>query len=90
MSSPSSASGSWQPRSARCCGRTGWDRRPGDTVRPGVSSSVHKPKGSWPSTFFTVETITLATMYVLFVIHLGSRRVHVLGVTRNPDSAWVT
>jgi putative transposase len=27
---------------------------------------------------------------VLFAIHLGSRRVHVLGVTRNPNSAWVT
>ena len=40
--------------------------------------------------FFTVETITLRTMYVLFAVHLGSRRVHVLGVTRTPDSAWVT
>ncbi len=27
---------------------------------------------------------------MLFAIHLGSRPVHVLGVTRNPDSAWVT
>jgi putative transposase len=40
--------------------------------------------------FFTVETVRLRTMYVLFAIELGSRRVHVLGVTRNPDSAWVT
>jgi putative transposase len=40
--------------------------------------------------FFTVETAWLRTMYVLFAIHLGSRRVHVLGVTRTPDSAWVT
>jgi Integrase core domain len=32
----------------------------------------------------------LRTMYVLFAIHLGSRRAHVLGVTKNPDSAWVT
>ena len=40
--------------------------------------------------FFTVETVWLRTMYVLFGIELGSRRVHVLGVTRNPDSAWVT
>jgi hypothetical protein len=32
----------------------------------------------------------LRRMYVLFAIHLGSRRVHVLGVTKNPDSAWVT
>jgi putative transposase len=37
-----------------------------------------------------VETAWLRTMYVLFAIHLGSRRVHVLGVTRTPDSAWVT
>jgi transposase InsO family protein len=40
--------------------------------------------------FFAVETVLLRTIYVLFAIHLGSRRVHVLGVTRNPDSAWVT
>jgi len=40
--------------------------------------------------FFTVETAWLRTLYVLFAIELGSRRVHVLGVTTNPDSAWVT
>ena len=40
--------------------------------------------------FFTVETAWLRTLYVLFAIELGSRRVSVLGVTRNPDSAWVT
>jgi putative transposase len=40
--------------------------------------------------FFTVETIMLRTVYVLFAIHLRSRRVHVLGVTGTPDSAWVT
>jgi putative transposase len=40
--------------------------------------------------FFTVETAWLRTLYVLFAIELRSRRVHVTGVTRNPDSAWVT
>jgi putative transposase len=40
--------------------------------------------------FFTVETAWLRTLYVLFAIELGSRRVHVFGVTRNPASAWVT
>ena len=40
--------------------------------------------------FFTVETAWLRTVYVLFAIELGSRRVHVFGVTRNPDSAWVS
>jgi transposase InsO family protein len=37
-----------------------------------------------------VETAWLRTLYVLFAIELRSRRVHVLGVTANPDSAWVT
>jgi hypothetical protein len=40
--------------------------------------------------FFTVETLRLQTLHVLFFIELGSRRVHVAGVSANPDSAWVT
>jgi putative transposase len=40
--------------------------------------------------FFTVETLWLRTLYVLFWIEHGSRRVHLAGVTANPDCAWVT
>jgi hypothetical protein len=40
--------------------------------------------------FFTVETIRLKTIYVLFFIELSTRRVHVAVVTASPDSAWVT
>ena len=40
--------------------------------------------------FFTVETLMLRTIYVFFFIELGTRRVHIAGCTRNPDSAWVT
>jgi len=40
--------------------------------------------------FFTIETILLKTYYVLFFIELKTRRVHLAGVTRNPDGAWVT
>jgi putative transposase len=40
--------------------------------------------------FFTVETLWLKTLYVLFFIELSSRRVHVSGCTANPDLAWVT
>ncbi len=40
--------------------------------------------------FFTVETVWLRTLYVLFWIEHGSRRVHVAGVTANPDCAWVS
>ena len=40
--------------------------------------------------FFTVETLFLKTIYVLFFIELGSRRVHFAGCTTNPDGNWVT
>ena len=40
--------------------------------------------------FFTVETVWLRTLYVLFWIEHGSRRVPLAGVTANPDCAWVT
>jgi len=40
--------------------------------------------------FFTVQTIRLKTIFVLFFIELQTRRVHVVGVTAHPDSAWVT
>jgi putative transposase len=42
--------------------------------------------------FFTAEVLTLrglATYYVLFVIHLESRRVDIAGITIHPDEPWV-
>jgi putative transposase len=38
----------------------------------------------------TVETAWLKTLYVFFVIELGSRRVHFAGCTAHPTAAWVT
>ena len=40
--------------------------------------------------FFTVETVSLQRLYVLFFIELGSRRVHLAGCTANPTGRWVT
>jgi len=42
--------------------------------------------------FFTVEVLTLQglmTYYVLFFIHLESRRICLAGVTRHPDQEWM-
>ncbi|MHB8629604.1 MAG: integrase core domain-containing protein [Aggregatilineales bacterium] len=40
--------------------------------------------------FFTIETIRLQTIYVLFFIEMDSRRVHLAGCTAAPDSGWVS
>ena len=40
--------------------------------------------------FFTVETIRLKTLYVLFFIELGTRRFHLAGVKAHPNQKWVT
>jgi len=50
----------------------------------------NQARGILATDFFTVESIGLRTLYVLFVIELHTRRVHMTGATRNPDSAWVT
>jgi putative transposase len=36
-----------------------------------------------------VDTLFFKRFYVLFVIELASRRVHLAGITTSPDGAWV-
>jgi hypothetical protein len=40
--------------------------------------------------FFTIETIWLQTLYVLFFIELGSRQVRIAGISPNPNEIWIT
>jgi putative transposase len=46
--------------------------------------------GIFACDFFAVETVFLKTLYVLFFIEIGTRRVHVTGATTNPDGTFVT
>jgi hypothetical protein len=39
--------------------------------------------------FFTVETVGLTRLYVLFVVEVQQRAVHLLGITAHPNGTWV-
>ncbi len=46
----------------------------------------------WACDFFTKPVLTMrgwVDFYVLFFIHLGTRKVHVVGMTPNPNGAWM-
>jgi putative transposase len=46
----------------------------------------------WACDFFSKNVWTLRGLvefYIFFVIHIGSRRVHVVGMTPHPDRAWM-
>jgi putative transposase len=70
--------------------------------RHGLDPAPRRMATSWPAflrqqasgivacDFFTVDTVWLRRLYVLFFIELDTRRVHLTGVTANPDGRWVT
>ena len=42
--------------------------------------------------FFTAEVWSrfgVTTYYVLFFIHLGTRKIHIVGITPNPRQEWM-
>jgi putative transposase len=68
----------------------------------GIEPAPRRLEQSWPEflraqaasilecDFLTVETLFLKRFYVLFFIEVATRRVHLAGITTNPDGRWVT
>jgi putative transposase len=61
-------------------------RRTGPTWTQFLSAQA---KGILACDFLHVDTIGLTRVYVLILMEIGTRRVHVLGATTHPSGAWV-
>ena len=62
-------------------------RRPGPTWKQFLAAQA---RGLLAADFVHVDTVLLRHRYALIVIEHGTRRVHLAGITANPDGAWTT
>jgi putative transposase len=58
--------------------------------RPWKQFLTAQARGILAVDFVHVDPVLLRRIYALIVIEHGSRRVHLAGITANPDGAWTT
>jgi hypothetical protein len=71
-------------------------------ARAGIPPAPERTASSWRSflrqhgnailacDFFTVDTVWLRRLYVLFFVSVGTRRIEYVACTRKPNTAWMT
>jgi len=62
-------------------------RRKGPTWRQFLATQA---RGIIAADFVHVDTVLVRRLYALVMIEHGTRRVHLAGITANPDGAWTT
>lgn len=81
------------PRHPQACGRFSRDMASNPTPRRSGPSWAEflaaQAKGLIACDFFSVDTVLLRRLYVLFFIHHDTRLVRIAGITANPSADWV-
>jgi len=90
VSSPDSASGSRPAPSGRSFSGPASTLRRGGRRRRGVRFFARRQSGIMACDFLTVDTVLFRRLYMLVLIELATRQVHLAGITPNPTGNWVT